>query len=273
MKAIIPAAGHGTRFYPLAKSVPKEMLPVLGKPAIQWIVEEAIEAGADEVIIVTSPDKPALRRHFTPDDVLADRLKGRAEATKALRHLDTLSASVRFVEQREQRGLGHAVLQAAPLFTAEDGQILILLGDAVVSGGNVSCELAACSRANGGASVVGLEHVPVEKVSRYGIVAGHADDRGAMRLTDIVEKPAPEKAPSRLAVAGRYLLSQRVFDFLAEERVGEGGEIQLTDAIRRLLLEEPVYGLAYSGRRHDIGNPAGYLEALNTFSTTEELSV
>jgi UTP--glucose-1-phosphate uridylyltransferase len=273
MKAIIPAAGHGTRFYPLAKSVTKEMLPVLGKPAIQWIVEEAIEAGADEVIIITSSDKPAITRHFTPDDTLAERLKGRAEAVEALSHLDALSSKVRFVEQREQRGLGHAVLQAAPLLLSGEGPILILLGDAVVAGANASCELVACSRAHGGASVVGLEPVPLERVSRYGIVAGQADARGGLRLTDIVEKPVPEEAPSRLAVAGRYLLDARVLDFLAEERVGKGGEIQLTDAIRMMLSEEPVYGLAYSGRRHDIGNPAGYLEALNNFSTTEAVAV
>lgn len=267
MVAIVPAAGHGTRFYPVAKSVPKEMLPIVGKPVIQWIVEEALEAGADEVVVVTSPDKPALRDYFTPDRTLSACLARRPEALAALERLDALSERVRFVEQREQLGLGHAVLQAAPLARGGSDPVLVLLGDALVRGANGSSELLACSRQNGGASVVGLERVPREKVSRYGIVAGQPAGRPDLwRLTDIVEKPAPEQAPSDLAVAGRYLLSPRIFDFLAEGRAGVGGEIQLTDAIRRLLQDAPVYGCAYAGRRYDIGNPRGYLDALCAFS-------
>ena len=268
MKALIPAAGHGTRFLPVTRVVPKEMLPVGAKPAIQLIVEEALAAGADEV----------------------------------------------WAWQTEQRGLGHAVLQGAPLLAQEREPVLVLLGDALVSGEPPSAAMAAISRAHGGASVVGLEEVPLEKVSRYGIVKGTPindinvlkefkvfkdfnvikdlkdtkdpndlkdtkdpndlkDTKdlkdlkdSILKLDDLVEKPAPEAAPSRLAIAGRYLLDPAIFDLLATQTPGHGGEIQLTDSIRRLLAEKSVYGYRYPGHRHDIGNPAGYLETLNAFS-------
>ncbi len=246
MKALIPAAGHGTRFLPVTRVVPKEMLPVGAKPAIQLIVEEALAAGADEVVIVVSPEKEIVRKYFDGDAALASR--------------------IRWAWQTEQRGLGHAVLQGAPLLAQEREPVLVLLGDALVSGEAPSAAMAAISRAHGGASVVGLEEVPLEKVSRYGIVKGTQVDERVWKLDDLVEKPAPEAAPSRLAIAGRYLLDPAIFDLLATQTPGHGGEIQLTDSIRRLLAEKSVYGYRYPGHRHDIGNPAGYLETLNAFS-------
>ena len=256
MKALIPAAGHGTRFLPVTRVVPKEMLPVGSKPAIQLIVEEALAAGADEVVIVSSPEKEIIRRYFDGDPALAARIL--------------------WACQTEQKGLGHAVLQGAPLLANETEPILVLLGDALVSGEAPSAAMAAISRAHGGASVVGLEEVPLEKVSRYGIVRGEQVLQGGIlaasqggtvyKLDDLVEKPAPEAAPSRLAIAGRYLLDPAIFKLLATQTPGHGGEIQLTDAIRRLLADKPVYGYRYPGRRHDIGNPAGYLETLKAFA-------
>ena len=246
MKALIPAAGHGTRFLPVTRVVPKEMLPVGSKPAIQLIVEEALAAGADEVVIVTSPEKEIIRRYFDGDAELAKR--------------------IRWAYQTEQKGLGHAVLQAADLLRDETEPVLVLLGDALVSGEAPSAAMAAISRAHGGASVVGLEEVPLEKVSRYGIVKGTTVDDRTLKLDDLVEKPAPEAAPSRLAIAGRYLLDPAIFDLLSTQTPGHGGEIQLTDAIRRLLATKPVYGYRYPGRRHDIGNPAGYFETLKAFT-------
>ena len=246
MKALIPAAGHGTRFLPVTRVVPKEMLPVGSKPAIHLIVEEALAAGADEVVIVISPEKEIIRRYFDGDAALAPR--------------------IRWACQTEQKGLGHAVLQGAPLLAGETEPILVLLGDALVSGVPPSAAMAAISRAHGGISVVGLEEVPLEKVSRYGIVKGVQTDARTWKLDDLVEKPAPEAAPSRLAIAGRYLLDPAIFDLLATQTPGHGGEIQLTDAIRRLLAVKPVYGYRYPGRRHDIGNPAGYLETLKAFA-------
>ena len=239
MKAIIPAAGHGTRFLPVTRVVPKEMLPVGARPALELIVEEARQAGADEVVLVISPGKELIREYF----------RG--------------VPGVTFAMQEEQRGLGHAVLQAASAVAGED-RVLVLLGDALVAGGNAASELAAVSAAHGGASVVGLERVPRERVSRYGIVRTDGD-----RIVDMVEKPSPEEAPSDLAIAGRYILDTAVFELLATQAPGKGGEIQLTDAIRRLAAEKPVYGCVYSGRRQDIGSPAGYLAALKAMGENE----
>jgi UTP--glucose-1-phosphate uridylyltransferase len=248
MTAIIPAAGKGTRFLPATRVIPKEMLPIGAKPAIHCIVEEALAAGADDIVLVISEEKEIIRRYFEGDE--------------------TLSGKVRYVYQREQRGLGHAVLQAAE---GVAGTALVLLGDALVTGPNPSREMVAISQANGGASVVGLERVPPERVSRYGIVAleGRAAACGAgdaARIVDLVEKPKLEEAPSDLAIAGRYLLSADIFSLLATQTPGHGGEIQLTDAIRRLLATQPVFGYVYPGKRQDIGNPQGYLKALEAFN-------
>ena len=256
MKALIPAAGHGTRFLPVTRVVPKEMLPIGAKPALQLIVEEALAAGADEVVIVISPEKEIIRRYFEGDPELAPR--------------------IRWAFQTEQKGLGHAVLQAADALAGEQEPVLVLLGDALVSGEAPSATMAAISQACGGASVVGLEEVPLERVSRYGIVKGLNAPNGVnglkdldriVKIEDLVEKPAPEKAPSRLAIAGRYLLDPSIFGLLASQTAGVGGEIQLTDAIRRLLDIKPAYGYRYPGTRHDIGNPAGYLKALQAFAS------
>lgn len=247
MTAIIPAAGKGTRFLPVTRAVPKEMLPIGAKPAIQIIVEEAIDAGADDVVVIISDGKEIIRSYFEGDP--------------------RLRAKVRFAYQKEQRGLGHAVLQAAD---SVHGLALVLLGDALVTGPNPSREMVTVSRTNGGASVIGIERVPPEKVSRYGIVAldggVRPDDGDSARIVDLVEKPSLKSAPSDLAIAGRYLLDADIFRLLATQQPGVGGEIQLTDAIRRLLASKPVFGYVYPGRRQDIGNPQGYLKALEAFN-------
>ena len=237
MKAIIPAAGLGTRFLPVTKVVPKEMLPVGSRPALALIVDEARSAGADEIVIVISPGKELIREYFKDDP------------------------SITFAYQMEQRGLGHAVmvgLEAA----GEEGKeenVLILLGDALVAGCNASKEMAELSRASGGCGVIGCERVPREKISRYGILK--LEDG---RIVDLVEKPAPEEAPSDIAIAGRYLLPASILDLLRTQTPGKGGEIQLTDAIRRMVQGAscPLLSYVYPGKRQDIGNPAGYLAAL-----------
>ena len=254
MKALIPAAGHGTRFAPFTKLVPKEMLPIGARPAIALIVDEAIEAGADEVVIITSPEKPLLKNWF---------------------EIEPRKVKITWVDQLEQHGLGHAVLQAASHFENETDPILILLGDALVSGGNASAAMMKVSQSNSNASVIGCEQVPQERVSRYGIMKPTGDATLLSRqfenyhhfqLADIVEKPAIEEAPSNLAVAGRYLLDPAIFAYLKTQTPGKGGEIQLTDSIRRMLADKPVYGYIYPGHRHDIGNPAGYLKALEAMN-------
>ena len=266
MKALIPAAGYGTRFLPASKTIPKEMLPVGAKPAIQLIVEEALAAGAEGGVGVTAPDKPSRRRHFDVDAVWRARCAQKPAVDAELAHLEEIGKRLVWTFQTEQKGLGHAVLQAADMLRGETDPVLVLLGDALVSGEAPSAAMAALSRAQGGASVVGLEEVPLEKVSRYGIVAGETVADRVLKLTDLVEKPQPAVAPSRLAIAGRYLLDPAVFDLLATQTPGHGGEIQLTDAIRRLLATKAVYGYRYPGRRHDIGNPDGYLETLLAFA-------
>ena len=243
MIAIIPAAGLGTRFLPLTRVVPKEMLPIGAKPALQVIVDEALEAGCDEVLVVISHAKELVRKYFSEDPQYASR--------------------IRWVYQEEQHGLGHAVLQVSG-FQGSGFQepVLILLGDAVISGCAAAKEMTALSKANGGASVIGCEHVPPEKVSRYGILK--VEDG---RIVDLVEKPSAEEAPSDLAIAGRYLLDARIFDYLRTQTPGKGGEIQLTDAIRRMVREggAELRPYIYPGKRHDIGNPQGYYETLKAF--------
>ncbi len=248
MKAIIPAAGHGTRFQPVTRVIPKEMLPIGSKPALELIVDEAKSAGADEIVIVISHGKELIREYFKDDP------------------------SIRFVYQEEQKGLGHAVMIGLEALENLDASpVLILLGDAVVAGCNASAAMAAVSAANGGAGVIGLERVPREKVSRYGIVRLEGD-----RIVDLVEKPSPETAPSDLAIAGRYLLDGRILEFLRTQEPGKGGEIQLTDAIRRMVTTSHLspftfhlYGYIYPGRRQDIGNPKGYFDALKAMGENE----
>ena len=240
MKALIPAAGHGTRFAPFTKLVPKEMLPIGARPAIALIVDEAIEAGADEVVIITSPEKPLLKKWF---EIEPPRVK------------------ITWVDQLEQHGLGHAVLQAANQFCSEDDKVLILLGDALVSGCCASKAMVERSKSLGGVAVIGVEEVPLEKVSRYGIMKVEGD-----YVVDMVEKPSVDEAPSRLAVAGRYLLPVKIFEYLKTQTPGKGGEIQLTDSIKRMIADgTKLAPYVYSGKRQDIGNPDGYYAALTAF--------
>lgn len=228
MKAIIPAAGLGTRFLPVTRVVPKEMLPIGSVPALELIVSEAKSAGAEEIVIVISRAKEMIRTYF------ADEKK------------------VRFAYQEEQLGLGHAVASAGI-----DDDVLILLGDAVVSGGEACSKMVELAKRSGAAGVIGCERVPAEKVSKYGIMKLEGG-----RIVDIVEKPAPHEAPSDIAVAGRYFLPREIFEILSTQEPGKGGEIQLTDAIRRLIKDKEILAYQYPGRRYDIGNPKGYFEAL-----------
>ncbi len=258
-KALIPAAGWGTRFLPASKAIPKEMAIILDRPAIQWIVEEAVAAGCDDVIVVTNEWKTALQNHFRPCPELEDHLAAKGKAIPELDALRELGDKVQFVFQQEQKGLGHAVLCGDE--AVGDEPVLILLGDALVrSARPCALSMREVFEKVGGHSVIGLQQVPRERVSRYGVVAGEQIDERTYRLTDLVEKPPVDEAPSNLVIAGRYILTAGIWPKLREEKVGHGGEVQLTDAIRELLREEPVYGYVYEGQRHDIGNPKGYHE-------------
>lgn len=265
MKAVIPAAGLGTRFLPATKAVPKELLPVQGLPVIQQVVEEALGVeGVDGVVIVNSHDKPAIERHFASDKELENTLtsRGKDGLAASVRHASDLPVS--FVYQDEAKGLGHAVLQAAPEMDGDP--FLILLGDYFVPGHDMCRRMKAVSDEHNGASVIAVAAVPADQVSRYGIIAGEcitegdAEEPGAVwRISGLVEKPAPEDAPSHLFIVGRYLLSPRIMDLLATQGPGAGNEIQLTDAMVRLLEDEEMYALVVDvDEGRDTGTPAAW---------------
>ena len=284
-KAVIPAAGFGTRMLPAAKAVPKEMLPVLDRPTIQYVVEEAAAAGADDVLLVTSRDKRAVEDHFDRSAELEQRLAAGGKAA-LLASVEALAATVKVhsVRQPRQRGLGDAVNQARRHVGGEP--FLCRLGDAVFStprgtlasnpSGNPvdSVPLPARQLVDAhrefGTTVIGLEEVPLEKVSRYGVVGGTVVRDGVLRLATLVEKPSPQDAPSRLAIAARYVLTPAIFDCLDATPPGKGGEVQLTDALKLLLSREPVHGVVLRATRHDIGNPVDWLKTNLVFAARDE---
>jgi len=262
-KAVIPAAGYGTRFLPISKAVPKEMLPLVDKPVIQYVVEEAVASGITDILMVISRSKRAIEEHFHPAFDLEAELeaKGRTEDLHALRRLQSM-ARIHFIWQPKMGGLGDAILYARDHVGEEP--FAVLLGDTVVTTQDetrpVTRQLADVVEQHGG-SAVALQEVPVEKVSRYGILGGQEISPGLIRATQFVEKPKPEEAPSNLAVSARYVLSPRIFDHLEKTPKGKGGELQLTDAMASLMQEETLHGLRYDGQRHDIGNKLDFIKA------------
>jgi UTP--glucose-1-phosphate uridylyltransferase len=264
-KAVFPAAGWGTRFLPATKAQPKEMLPLVDKPVIQYAVEEAVAAGIEQVIIVTSSQKRAIEDHFDLNYELEHLLeeKGDIEKLRQVRHISDL-AQVAYVRQKEQLGLGHAVLMAKDLIGHEP--FAVILPDDVVIGDRpcIGQLIHAYHQHHG--SVVAVTQVPHEETSRYGVIAGDpvgedGDHARTYRLTQLVEKPVPEEAPSDLAVIGRYVLTPKIFDKLEATQRGAGGEIQLTDAIQALMDEQSVFGYAFEGIRYDAGTTMGWLQA------------
>lgn len=241
MKALIPAAGLGTRFLPATKAVPKEMLLVVDRPTIQYIVEEGIAAGADEVVIINSHEKHAIEEHFTPDGALEETLRerGKIDRAEAVHHAGNLPVS--FVYQEEALGLGHAVHCAAQ--KTGDESFYVLLGDVIVPDNQMLVRMKQISDAHDGANVIAVLPVPQDQVSRFGVIDGVQVEDGVWKVNGLVEKPSADKAPSNLTVFGRYLLSPRVMELLASGKPGAGGEIQLTDALDAVLREEEMYAL------------------------------
>jgi UTP--glucose-1-phosphate uridylyltransferase len=253
---------------PAAKAVPKEMLPVLDRPTIQYVVEEAAGAGIDDVLLVTARDKRAIEDHFDRNAELEERLAAKNKQG-LLASVSELAGrvSIHSVRQAEQRGLGDAVNCARDHVGKEP--FLCLLGDTIFSGDMTPSRQLVDAYTKLGTAIIGLEEVPLEKVSRYGIVAGQMIGEGLMRLSTLVEKPSPQAAPSRLAIAARYILTPAVFDCLDRTPSGAGGEIQLTDALRLLLEREPIHGVVLSGKRHDIGNPVDWLKTNLVFASRD----
>ena len=261
--AVVPAAGLGTRFLPATKAVPKELLPVVDTPGIELVAAEAAEAGAERLLIVTSPGKESVAAYFRPDDELVKTLESRGKEALAerIRRAPGL-LEVDSVYQYEPKGLGHAVAQAGPALSDDEDAVAVLLPDDLVFPTGVLARMAQV-RAESGGSVLCAFDVPREQISAYGVfdVTDTGDD-DVKRVHGMVEKPPAEQAPSTLAAAGRYLLDRAVFDALARITPAAGGELQLTDAVALLIAEDhPVHVVVHRGGRHDLGNPAGYVRA------------
>ncbi len=262
-KAVFPVAGLGTRFLPATKANPKEMLPVVDKPLIQYAVEEALAAGITELIFVTSSAKRAIEDHFDKNFELEYELerKGKDDLLEMVRGIVPAGVSSAYVRQAEALGLGHAVNCARPL--VGDNPFAVILADDLIDGeGNEPPlkQMVDVYQYHGG-SVLGVEEVPADETHKYGIVSSTAVDERVGRVHGIVEKPKPADAPTNLGVVGRYILSPRIFDRLQATGLGAGGEIQLTDAIAELMEEEQVLSYRFAGTRYDCGSKLGYLEA------------
>ena len=255
--AVFPVAGRGTRFLPATKASPKEMLPIVDKPLIQYAVEEAIEAGVTKLVFVTGSSKRAIEDHFDTDPELEQALTdaGKDELLRSIQNIVPAGVTCIYIRQGEPLGLGHAVLCARP--AVGDEPFFVHLADDLISGSPGCLSQMAAEYADHGGSIIAVETVPKENTSSYGIVAVDADNR----ITKIVEKPPPDEAPSNSAVVGRYLLAPQIFDKLASIGKGAGGEIQLTDGIADLLNDSPVYAYSFDGVRYDCGSKLGYLQA------------
>lgn len=261
MRAIIPAAGLGTRLLPMTKAQPKEMLPVLNKPAIQWVVEEASYSGFDKILVITSRNKKVMEDHFDRNLELEAALekKGADEELLKLQRIEDL-ADIFYLRQKEAKGLGDAVLCAESY--VNDEPFAVLLGDDIISGEVPAIKQLWEAYQMVGAPVIALEEVPLDHVERYGIVKlGEEVSPGLYKLDSIVEKPSVEDAPSRMAVMGRYILDPDIFKWLASQKEGVGGEVQLTDALARYIGTKGLYGLVVKGLRVDIGSLEDWLKA------------
>jgi UTP--glucose-1-phosphate uridylyltransferase len=263
-KAVIPAAGLGTRFLPATKAQPKEMLPIVDKPAIQYIIEEAIQSGIEEILIITGRNKRAIEDHFDRAVELELTLKAQGKYDLLGLVEEISNVTIHYVRQKEPRGLGHAVLCAKQFVGPEP--FAVLLGDDIIDAA-VPClkQLLDVYEDHPG-TILGVQEVPQAKVSSYGIVKPVPVGENLWKAADLVEKPPQAEAPSRLAVLGRYIIEPEVFEILETTPPGRGGEIQLTDALRVLAASRPVYAYHFDGRRYDVGDKQGYLEATIEFA-------
>lgn len=259
-KAIIPAAGLGTRFLPATKAQPKEMLPIVDKPTIQYIIEEAIASGIEEILIITGRNKKCIEDHFDKSIELEMELEksGKAELLELVRDISDM-VDIHYIRQKEPKGLGHAI-HCAKTFVGNE-PFAVLLGDDVVHS-EVPClkQLIDCY-SEYKTSILGVQQVADEDVSKYGIVDGiHIEDR-VYKVKDLVEKPIPEESPSNIAILGRYIITPQIFRHIEKTTPGKGGEIQLTDALKSLMTEEAMYAYNFQGKRYDVGDKLGFIQA------------
>lgn len=259
-RAVIPAAGLGTRFLPATKATPKEMLPIVDKPTIQYIIEEALASGIEDIIIISGKSKRAIEDHFDRNMELEMSLEasGKFEQLEMVRRISEIN--LHYIRQKEPRGLGHAILCARRFIG--DEPFAVLLGDDVVDSEKPALKQLIDVYDRRGFSVLGVQEVAPEKVSSYGIIDGvPTEEARTYTVKDMVEKPAQEEAPSRLAVLGRYIITPEIFDILENTPPGRGNEIQLTDALRVLAKQQPMYAYNFEGRRYDVGDKQGFIEA------------
>ncbi len=268
-KAIIPAAGLGTRFLPATKAQPKEMLPIVDKPTIQYIIEEAVEAGIQDIIVVTGRNKRSIEDHFDRSIELELELeKGdKQEMLDMVRGISEM-ANIHYIRQKEPRGLGHAIL-AAQHFIGDE-PFAVLLGDDVVISKQPCLGQMLDVFKEYQTSILGVQTVAHEVVNKYGIIAGKQVDERVYKVNDMVEKPSVEEAPSNVAVLGRYIITPEIFRFLETQDVGKGGEIQLTDALKRLAKEQAMYAYDFKGHRYDVGSKVGFIQANIEFALRRE---
>lgn len=270
-KAIIPAAGLGTRFLPATKAQPKEMLPIVDKPTIQYIIEEAVEAGIQDIIIVTGRNKRSIEDHFDRSIELELELErgAKLEMLDMVKEISEM-ANIHYIRQKEPRGLGHAIL-AARHFIGDEPFAVLLGDDVVVSKQPCLGQMLDVFREYQ-TSILGVQTVAREVVDKYGIIAGKQVDDRVYKVTDMVEKPSLEEAPSNVAVLGRYIITPEIFRFLETQDAGRGGEIQLTDALKRLAKEQAMYAYDFKGHQYDVGTKAGFIQANIEFALrTDEL--
>ncbi|MFV0395856.1 MAG: UTP--glucose-1-phosphate uridylyltransferase GalU [Coprobacillaceae bacterium] len=273
-KAIIPAAGLGTRFLPATKALAKEMLPIVDTPTIQYIIQEAVDSGIEEILIITNANKHAMENHFDKSYELEARLteSGKMKEVKMIEDIANM-ANIYYIRQKEPKGLGHAVLCAKSFIG--DEPFAVLLGDDIVVNkeGKPALQQLINAYKETEASVVGVQTVPKKDVSKYGIVSpskSHPQKGRLAKLSDMVEKPKIEDAPSQMAVLGRYVLTPKVFELLETQEKGAGGEIQLTDAIQRLMDIQAVYAYDFEGIRYDVGDKFGFIKATIDFALDRE---
>ena len=259
-KAVIPAAGYGTRFLPATKSSPKEMIPIIDTPVIQYVVEEAVESGITDILMIIGKGKRAIEEHFDRSPILEEALLKKHDL-KTLDKIRSISnmANIHFIWQKEMNGLGDAILHAK--YHVGNEPFVILLGDTLVQSedGPITKQLIDVYNKYKG-SVIALEQVKPELVSRYGVVDGETVAHNVIKAKDWVEKPSIEEAPSNLAVASRYLFTHEIFDYLENTLPGKNDEIQLTDAMKEMVKHHPMYGMKFNGKRYDIGNKLGFLK-------------
>lgn len=272
-KAVIPAAGYGTRFLPATKSMPKEMLPIIDKPTIQYIVEEAVASGIEEILIITNSQKSSIENHFDRSWELEGFLKNRnkVEDLELVKKVSNI-ANIYSVRQKEQRGLGHAIL-CAKAFVGDEPFTVLLGDDIVYNQGKPATKQLTDFYEKTQSTIVGVQEVEYDELNKYGIVKPKNEFeyvKDSCEICDMVEKPNPKDAPSRYAVLGRYVLTPKIFELLEDQEEGVGGEIQLTDAIKRLIEFEKVYAYEFEGKRYDVGTKKGFIEATIDFALMRE---